>query len=971
MNVKGDIISMIYPIIHMMRKNIGILNLCLMAVLFGGCSDIEEKPIISDVDDNYSGPYTMLAMGAETKGLAAGDIELAILSPDGTVIHRNANHQRQGEYSLFNINSGLKEGEYRLLYATYANTQGTPEFLKEFPKAEFGLGSRIMVTQEGISVIDPFNPTIGYAGRGTKDSPYIVSGSSHLFNLMMAVNDYDSNREIPEGTYFKQVCDIDMKQSSRSCDMEYGWLPIGANTNTPFRGVYLGDGHKITNLIVNRPRTSGVGLFGFVCNASFDGVKMSKCSVTGEFGVGALVGASISSGGNVRPSATFTNCETENCTVKGGDTSAAVGGLLGVSDMHTRTLLSDCSVSGGSVEGGMNVGGITGGAGIYTSMMISGCTNSNDVKAMYSGAGGMVGTADTLQVVGCRNYAHISGATKAGNGDPGLGAGGMAGGSGFSWISGCVNEGVIDGLEGVGGIIGSTRVKGSSSDGYVYNQTVLRYCMNSGEVRGTRFVGGAIGESQAGAYGVCNTGKISGENYIGGICGASSLAVIHNSANSGNVDGDAYIAGIVGKTTWGSLAINQNTGPVNATRGNAGGITALAGNNTILHYCANYGDITASSSHIAGGIAAEMGDPRKWTGLNIAECIIGSAEIVMAFAGPVLAVAEHALELAESIEIIIKLVETSVDVCLQGADYGLLSYGIIEMISPEAEAELTEQMHTMTEEASQEVNLALDYIRRNPGGEAANFTITPFEGTYADNIRSLCDYYETEGNDEKFNEEINIVREERAEKLEKVAKMHEIVHTVIAGVAVVTSTVAVVAGSIASGGTATAFLIAGSVAGIVGGVNAIVKTCTEFEHNAVVVSQCVNAGKITGNGKSSSIIGKMEDGCAVYDCLNTAPLTNDRNLFIGEYGSHCDMSRFISLVPVTSDTKISGMKKVVMCDPEMATGNKAFIDEMAFLAKDQMAVSDNYEWFSIGSTGRWIIPAGGAYPVPNVSQMQK
>lgn len=107
--------------------------------------------------------------------------------------------------------------------------------------------------------------------------------------------------------------------------------------------------------------------------------------------------------------ATFTNCSIENCTVSAGGSGACAGGVIGASDMHSRTLLSNCTVSGGTVSGGMNVGGITGGAGLYSSVMISGCINRSDVKALYSGAGGMIGTGDTLQVAGCRNYALVSG----------------------------------------------------------------------------------------------------------------------------------------------------------------------------------------------------------------------------------------------------------------------------------------------------------------------------------------------------------------------------------------------------------------------------------------------------------------------------------------------------------------------------------------------------------------------------------
>ena len=938
-------------------------------MLLSGCKNDEPEPWDKDTD-NYEGTHTDFRLGPESHGLDNGSINISFLSEDGTVFQRRAIHNRIDNVSTFRLEVGLREGVYRLLAA-----EAVTDYLTEedggADKIEFGLGSRIRVDESGINVIDKFNPVLRYAGEGTKENPYIVSSSSHLFSLMMAVNDYDSNREITPGTYFRQVCDIDMKSMSRSCDAENGWLPIGFDTNTPFRGIYLGDNHVISNLIIKRPHSAGIGLFGYLHDGAVDGLKMRGASIEGQFAVGAIAGAVITSGNNNRGSGTITNCSTEECVVKGDATSAMVGGILGAVDMHAKALLADCSTNGGSVDGGMNVGGLFGGAGIYSSVMMSSCSNTSKVSASASGVGGLVGTADTLQIVGSKNLARVEGPKSSGKDTPCLGTGGLVGGSGYSWITSCNNDGEVSGYDGVGGIIGSTRVKGSENESLLYNQTVLRYCTNTGAVRGNRFVGGAVGEAQAGGFSVCNTGPVYGNEYVGGVCGGASLAVIHNSGNGATVDGTSYVGGIVGKCTWGSLAVCRNAGAVRSSNDRAGGIAGMAGNNTVIHYCSNFGDVDGGSGY-AGGIVGDIGDPRTWNGWSIAECVVGSLECVMAFAGPALAVIEEGFELAEAVEITIKIVETSVEAALQTTDYVLLSYGIYELVSPEAEEALENSMRLSSEDINNRNTQKLQELSNGCSVELPYFTPTDVVKLYNGHVDKLMEWYGLEGNDEKFNEAINERREERAEALEKVARAHEIAHSVIAGVAVATSTVALIAGEVATGGLATAAVAAGSAAAIVGGVNAIVKSCTEFEKNAVIISQCINARKVTSDAtsKAGNIAGRICDGSVVYDCLSTCKGSSQS--FVGETGSHNSINHCISLVEYHTTEATSPIGDCMGLDPSASGSYVFYKSDVSQASKDAMAKPETFTkiGFIIGDDGKWILKSGYEFPLPNISEMQ-
>ncbi len=950
-------------------KLLSIITLLLSCVATTGCEHNDPVPGNVEIIDKFSGPYYKFVLGQETEGLNLRDITLLIQAEDGSEFERMATHERKGDRSEFKLSSGIKEGVYRLLAITATETDNNAEE----ETVEFGLGSRIEVSSDGIEVIDSFNPELGFAGRGTKVDPYIVSSPSHLFNLMMAVNDHDSNKAITPSTYFSQVRNLDMKSMSRSCDLEYGWISIGADVNTPFRGVYLGNGRTVSNLMAKRPNTAGVGLFGFVIDATIDGLTMKNCTLSGQYAVGSVAGAVVTSGNNKRGSATFTNCKVIDSKLECPATSVAVGGIVGAVDMYARSLVSDCSVESTTLSGGMNVGGMIGNAGLHSSVTATNVENkSGRISTLYSGAGGIVGTADTLQIVAAKNMADITGCTSNDTSYPYIGTGGIAGGTGYAWFTACENSGTVTGKEGVGGIVGSARVKGSDTESFLYNQAYLRHCSNSAPVSGSRMVGGLIGEAQAGAEAVYNTASVSGSEYIGGICGNSSVGIIQNAVNTGDVKGTAYIGGILGKTTWGSLANNQNLGKINASGGIAGGILALGGNNTMIHYCSNFGEVDVKGNYSAGGIVAEIGDPREWTATNIVECVVGSMEIIMSFAGPALAIVEETVEIAHGVEIAIKIVEKGIELALQTADYSLFGYGLAEMISPEKEEELEAHMKALTHDTYDKIDAELNQLR-----SGIIPTLTQFPSTnmsrYVDNITSLTAACADEKVNDRFQDAINEAREERAEKLEKVAKAHEIAHTVISGVAIAASTVALIGGTVATGGAATAFFVLGTAAAFVGGANALIKTCSEFENNAVVISQCVNAAPVSSGSISSvsSIAGRICDGVQVSDCLNTASTSEGQTgIFVGRYGNHTEINHSISAVPCSIISLIPSNFRGCIAVAKTDNDNLILPDgNLTFAAPRYLALPTYYEplGFDLGDGKLWSLPEDVPFAIPEKS----
>lgn len=958
------------------------------AFLFSGCKD-DGAPDSPQVEkDKYVGTTRELILGPEAIGFNSDSFSLTLEAPDGSIITRNGSHLRQNMQSVLTLSTGLADGEYRLLYFEYpiSDNPQLADLADTFTTTQFGLGSRIEVHNGSVTVLDSFDEEVGLPGKGTAEDPYEISSYHSLIKLAEIVNSEDNNSLITKDTHFHQTGRIDMYQASREADRRYGWIPIGASSVLPFRGHY--HGAEISTLIIDRPNSAAVGLFGYVYETEIDNVILTNSAISGNFAVGGIVGASLMSGQG-RGLISFTKCRVSGCELTGSDGSVGVGGLLGMVDTQSKAYFHDCSGSSNNISGSYNVGGLAGGAGIYSSVIFSQCSNFSDIRSDYSGAGGIIGTCDTVQAAACANAGKIYGGLRYRNNDKdnsGIGTGGIAGGVGNATVSACTNSGEIAGYAGVGGLVGSSRVKGSDSEAYLYNNVMFRYCNNIAPVKGTECVGGLVGEAQAGTYAVYNLSEVSGDRYIGGIAGCTSISVIHNAINTGKITGCDYTAGIVGKTQFGSLALDQNYGIINASGTTTGGIVALAGNNTIIHYCNNYGDVCSTGSGPVGGLVGEIGDPRKWTGMNTTECIIGSMEIIMGFVGPLMAVSEHAIAaLSETLEVFLHISEVATDSSLLFTDSVLWAMGLGEMLESEELEAYSSELSQEVGEVNNQIKEDMASIRRKEKVNVPGFDVNCLTSGYNNCLFSTLNYYESDGGAEKFNEQINLAREERAEYLERVHETNEIIHQVVAGVCIVVGTAATIGGLVASGGAAAPFVIAGAVTSIAGGLNAITKTALEFEDNAVIVSQCVNVGNISAPSGSTTagLIGVLQDKSILRDCLNTGNGTGHGDPFVAKKGNDVEMRRLLSLADLSS---WGDMYYVSQYDGVAVWFPNASQDDIIEYNLSGITLLKNYEevanpsiyssihknWKVGDSSSPWMIEEGEhVYPVPAKSEMNK
>ena len=139
--------------------------------------------------------------------------------------------------------------------------------------------------------------------------------------------------------------------------------PIG-NEVTPFYAFFSGDGHKISNLIINQPDSDNVGLFGYVSGWVYD-IITENGSISGRNNVGGIIGHAS---------------DTKGRCVNGNAVSGVrnVGGICG----ESSTTTIDC-INIGTVTGTDSVGAICGTKNKYT----ENCWYNSDT----SGAKGIAG----------------------------------------------------------------------------------------------------------------------------------------------------------------------------------------------------------------------------------------------------------------------------------------------------------------------------------------------------------------------------------------------------------------------------------------------------------------------------------------------------------------------------------------------------------------------------------------------------
>jgi len=154
-----------------------------------------------------------------------------------------------------------------------------------------------------------------------KDGDYYLldnAGKVEWFSAQVAANGGSTMY------YARLTADIDFE------NIENLHSPIGPSTGKKFKGEFDGQGHRIKNMIINRPEAKGQGFFGYLQGNSPCTVKNliidASCSITAQTWAGGIAGCCQNNGSTI----TLENLVNEaDVTVSGQDAAGIIGGSTG------------------------------------------------------------------------------------------------------------------------------------------------------------------------------------------------------------------------------------------------------------------------------------------------------------------------------------------------------------------------------------------------------------------------------------------------------------------------------------------------------------------------------------------------------------------------------------------------------------------------------------------------------------------
>ena len=325
-------------------------------------------------------------------------------------------------------------------------------------------------------------------GDGTAVNPYQITSIAELKLVRKHLT-----------SHFQLIEDLDLEDEK---DFFYS---IG-DESTPFEGTFDGNGKKIENLIVQRPRSRSVGFFGVLGEGGvLKNIILKDIRVIGNNYVGGLVG--WNNGGRI-----------EGSEVEGGDVTGVedVGGLVGVNNEGSiEASKSNVSVIGVVEVKGSNIGGLV---GVNSARIIDSTWVGKEVTGKLS-TGGLVGSNSSKAVI------ERSRAIGNGNVTGMFIVGGLVGNN-LGTIESSYSEVEVKGSNILGGLVGINEKDGEIKNSYATGKTGLNEStvgglvgQNKGTIENT-FAWGSVGrisltfrEYVGGLVGRNEGGRIVGKNY--------------------------------------------------------------------------------------------------------------------------------------------------------------------------------------------------------------------------------------------------------------------------------------------------------------------------------------------------------------------------------------------------------------------------------------------------------------------------
>ncbi len=228
------------------------------------------------------------------------------------------------------------------------------------------------------------------SGYGTEQNPYVIRDVYQLQEMHV-----DLEADYVLGN------DIDASNTV-SWNHGEGFVPVGQDPN--FSGSFDGRGYVITDLYINRPTESRVGLFGHITGgAEIKNVGLVHANITAHGTAGALVGYSLSS--------KVTNAWSSGSMTGTSSIQYGIGGLIGVSSGHGAVVSRCCSFANVKTTGINRSGGLIGFQ--LRGSIITDCFATGDVTGKRK-VGGLIGDnthgEDGGYITRCYSTGKINGA---------------------------------------------------------------------------------------------------------------------------------------------------------------------------------------------------------------------------------------------------------------------------------------------------------------------------------------------------------------------------------------------------------------------------------------------------------------------------------------------------------------------------------------------------------------------------------
>ncbi len=326
-----------------------------------------------------------------------------------------------------------------------------------------GVGTGGNVTNSG--TIDMKGPvTIFYNPTNTTYTPTVFTNTGTgaltaymLVNSATDLQDISNNSASWSGANADFALNTNIDATSLS-----SFTPIGTSAK-PFLALFNGQNFTISNLTINEPTATNVGLFGFN-EGTIENLGLINANITGKNEVGALVGDNDAGG-------IISNTYSTG-SVTGAANGSEIGGLVGQNGTGEGTsgALID-SYSTANVTGASGVTDVGGLVGLNNFTITSSYSGGTVTGNGASDVGGLVGEniniTEGSSFVGILNSYSISSVI----GGTGSNIGGLLGDNLIA-IENTYSSGAVTGTgTGIGGLVGANAAGGTATSSYWDTQT--------------------------------------------------------------------------------------------------------------------------------------------------------------------------------------------------------------------------------------------------------------------------------------------------------------------------------------------------------------------------------------------------------------------------------------------------------------------------------------------------------------------